>query len=150
MYRFCNYLCGAQVPYHYFRAISKMAFAVVWILLTYTLIKGTVIAGAKCQQVDTSAFYWYIVSNINIGVCSAIYICCSLFVKIQRNTNYFKASLWELWLPVFFTLILILPANFSTTALIFAMVLMLVFIGKYPLKYIGIIIGEEFCFLLFL
>jgi hypothetical protein len=37
---------------------------------------------------------------------------------------------------------------FSTTALIFAMVLMLVFIGKYPLKYIGIIIGSEFCFLL--
>jgi cell division protein FtsW len=44
----------------------------------------------------------------------------------------FKSSLWELWLPVFI-LVLILPANFS--ALIFAMILMLVFIGKYPLKY---------------
>ena len=36
----------------------------------------------------------------------------------------------------------ILPANFSTAALIFAMVTMLAFIGKYPLKYIGIIIGS--------
>jgi cell division protein FtsW len=35
----------------------------------------------------------------------------------------------------------ILPSNFSTTALIFAMIIMLVFIGKYPLKYIGVIVG---------
>jgi cell division protein FtsW len=33
----------------------------------------------------------------------------------------------------------ILPSNFSTTALIFAMIIMLVFIGKYPLKYIGVL-----------
>jgi cell division protein FtsW len=37
-------------------------------------------------------------------------------------------------------LALILPANFSTAALIFLMVIVLVFIGKYPLKYIGSII----------
>jgi cell division protein FtsW len=35
-----------RVPYHYFRAISKVALPVVWILLLYTLVKGTVIAGA--------------------------------------------------------------------------------------------------------
>jgi len=35
----------------------------------------------------------------------------------------------------------ILPANFSTSALIFSMVLMLAFVGKYPLKYIGIVVG---------
>jgi cell division protein FtsW len=38
------------------------------------------------------------------------------------------------------TLALILPANFSTAALLFAMVILLVFIGKYPLKYIGSVI----------
>jgi cell division protein FtsW len=35
-----------RVPYHY-RAISKVALPVVWILLLYTLVKGTVIAGAN-------------------------------------------------------------------------------------------------------
>jgi cell division protein FtsW len=49
-------------------------------------------------------------------------------------------SLKELWLPVFYNLMFILPSNFSTTALIFAMIIMLVFIGKYPLKYIGAIV----------
>jgi cell division protein FtsW len=37
-----------RVPYHYFRAISK-ALPVVWILL-YTLVKGTVIAGANASR----------------------------------------------------------------------------------------------------
>jgi cell division protein FtsW len=69
--------------------------------------------------------------------------------KTREEPLTFKSSLWELWLPVFITLILILPANFSTTALIFAMILMLVFIGKYPLKYIGIIIGSGILFLAF-
>jgi cell division protein FtsW len=50
-------------------------------------------------------------------------------------------SLWELWTPVFITIALILPANLSTAALIFAMVVMLAFIGKYPIKYIGVILG---------
>lgn len=41
----------------------------------------------------------------------------------------------------FLVLLLILPANFSTTALIFAMVCMLVFIGQYPIKYLATVIG---------
>ena len=53
----------------------------------------------------------------------------------------FQKSIIELWLPVFVTIILILPANFSTAGLIFVMVLMLAFIGKYPLKNMAAIIG---------
>jgi cell division protein FtsW len=52
-------------------------------------------------------------------------------------------------LPVFITLALILPANFSTAALIFAMVSMIAFVGKYPLRYIGTIIGAGALALLF-
>ena len=53
----------------------------------------------------------------------------------------FKESLIQLWLPVALIIILILPANFSTTAIIFSMILILAFIGGYPIKYIGYIIG---------
>ena len=52
-------------------------------------------------------------------------------------------------MPVAAVLILILPANFSTTAIIFAMTLMLTFIGGYPLKYLGFIIGTGLVILLF-
>jgi cell division protein FtsW len=138
-----------RVPYHYFRAISKMALPVVWILLIYTLVKGTVIAGANASR-------WIQVPFIGISFQTSTLASVVLFIFVARYLSKsretpitFKASLWQLWLPVSFTLILILPANFSTTALIFAMVLMLVFIGKYPLKYIGIIIGSGILFLAF-
>lgn len=138
-----------KVPYHYFRAISKVALPVVWILLTYTLIKGTVIAGANASR-------WIQVPFIGISFQTSTLASVVLFIfvarylsKTRENPIAFKASLWELWLPVFITLILILPANFSTTALIFAMILMLTFIGKYPIKYIGFIVGSGILFLAF-
>jgi len=138
-----------RVPYHYFRAISKVALPVVWILLLYTLVKGTVIAGANASR-------WIQVPFIGISFQTSTLASVVLFIFVARYLSKtreepltFKSSLWELWLPVFVTLILILPANFSTTALIFAMILMLVFIGKYPLKYIGAIVGSGILFLAF-
>jgi cell division protein FtsW len=138
-----------KVPYHYFRAISKVALPVVWILLLYTLVKGTVIAGANASR-------WIQVPFIGISFQTSTLASVVLFLFVARYLSKtrdvaitFKSSLWELWLPVFFTLILILPANFSTTALIFAMILMLVFIGKYPLKYIAAIVGSGILFLAF-
>jgi cell division protein FtsW len=61
--------------------------------------------------------------------------------KTRETPVTFKASFVELWIPVFITLMLILPANFSTTALMFVMVVMIAFVGKYQLKYIGYIMG---------
>ena len=39
-----------KVPYHYYKGISKIGLPVVWLLLAYTLIKGTVIAGANADR----------------------------------------------------------------------------------------------------
>lgn len=131
-----------KVPYHYFRAISKIGLPVVWILLAYTLIKGTVIAGANASR-------WIQIPFVGITFQTSTLASLVLFIYVARYLSKtreeeidFKESLKELWLPVFITLAFILPANFSTTALIFAMVIMLVFIGKYPMKYIGFIIGS--------
>jgi cell division protein FtsW len=130
-----------KVPYHYFRALSILALPVVWILLAYTMIKGTVIAGANASR-------WIQVPFIGITFQTSTLASIVLMVFVARYLSKkretpitFKNSLWELWTPVFITLGFILPSNFSTAALMFSMVLMLVFIGKYPLKYIGIIIG---------
>ncbi len=61
--------------------------------------------------------------------------------KIQDREVTFKETILPLWIPVFFTLILILPANFSTAAIMFVMIMMLSFIGGYPLKFLSVIIG---------
>ena len=62
--------------------------------------------------------------------------------KIQDRQVTFKESILPLWIPVFIVLALILPANFSTTAIIFTMIMMLAFIGGYPFKYLLIIVGS--------
>lgn len=138
-----------KVPYHYFRAISKVGLPVVWILLAYTLIKGTVIAGANASR-------WIQVPFIGISFQTSTLASIVLYIfvarylsKTREEPDTFKASLWELWTPVFITLMFILPANFSTTALIFSMILVLVFIGKYPMKYIAFIVGSGIVFLAF-
>ena len=138
-----------KVPYHYFKAVSKGALYIVWVLLAYTLIKGTVIAGANASR-------WIQVPFIGVTFQTSTLAAMVLFIFVARYLSKtrevpisFKSSIWELWLPVFITLVFILPANFSTTALIFSMVLMLVFIGKYPLRYIGIIVGSGIVFLAF-
>ena len=130
-----------KVPYQYFRTISKFLLPVVWILLVYTLFKGTVIDGANASR-------WIQIPFIGITFQTStlasivLYVFVARYLSKTRDTPItFKNSVWDLWTPVFITLMLIFPANLSTAALIFAMVMMLVFIGKYPLKYIGIILG---------
>ncbi|MEO8253474.1 MAG: FtsW/RodA/SpoVE family cell cycle protein, partial [Flavobacterium sp.] len=138
-----------KVPYHYFRSISKLLLPVVWVVLAITMIKGTVIGGANASR-------WLQIPFVGISFQPSAFAALVLFVFVARYLSKtrtepidFVESLKELWLPVFITLMFILPSNFSTTALIFSMVIMLVFIGKYPLKYIGIIIGSGVLFLTF-
>lgn len=138
-----------KVPYHYFRTISRLLLPVVWLLLIYTLLKGTVIEGANASR-------WIQIPFIGITFQTSTLASIVLYVFVARYLSKtresqitFQSSLWELWLPVFITIMLILPANLSTAALIFSMVMMLTFIGKYPLKYIGIIIGAGIVGLVF-
>jgi cell division protein FtsW len=130
-----------KIPYHYFRSFSRLLLPFAWVLLFYTLFKGTLVAGANASR-------WIQVPFLGITFQPSAFASIALLMyvarylsKTQEKDMTFKKSLLDLWAPVFFTLMLILPANFSTAALIFSMVLMLTFIGKYPLKNIGIILG---------
>ncbi len=138
-----------KVPFHYFRVISRIGLPFVWGLLALTLFKGTHIGGANASR-------WLQVPFIGISFQTSsiaaiiLYIYVARYLSKTRETPItFQASLLELWVPVFITLALILPANFSTTALMFAMVVMVAFIGKYPIKYIGFIIGVAIAGLVF-
>ncbi len=130
-----------RIPYHYFRALSMIMLPVVVLLLIYTLAQGTTISGANASR-------WIRVPFVGIGfqtstlasVVLMIYVARYL-TKIRDKKVRFVETLLPLWAPVFIILALILPANFSTTAIIFCMVLILAFLGGYPLKYLAMIIG---------
>jgi cell division protein FtsW len=130
-----------KIPYHYFRSISRFLLPFIWVLLAYTLFKGTVIAGANASR-------WIQVPFVGISFqpSAFAFIVMMIFVarylsKSREEPVTFKSSFIDLWLPVGITLLFILPANFSTAALMFLMIIILVFIGKYPIKYITAIIG---------
>lgn len=138
-----------KIPYNHFRFWSRFFLPVVWFLLIFVMIKGTVIEGANASR-------WLQVPIIGITFQPSTVAALFLYLYVARylaksrsETPSFQSSVFELWIPVFITLILILPSNFSTAALIFLMVLMLVFIGHYPLKYIGIIVVSGILFLTF-
>ena len=130
-----------KIPYRYFSGGSVLLLPVVFFLLIYTLAQGTTIGG-------TYASRWISIPFIGVGFQTSTLAGLVLMVYTSRylakNKDLkivFKESLIELWLPVALILILLLPANFSTTAIIFSMILILAFIGGYPIKYIGYIIG---------
>ena len=65
-----------------------------------------------------------------------------LLAKIKDIDVRFSQTILPLWIPTLFILLLILPANFSTTAIIFSMVILLCFVGGYPIKHLlGIVLS---------
>ena len=130
-----------KIKYHYYRTFSRLMLPIMWGLLIFTQLKGTVIAGANASR-------WIEIPIIGISFQTSTFALLVLMIYVSRYlakakediTNY-KKSFFELWIPVFITVGLILPSNFSTAALIFAIVLMLVFISNYPLKDLFITLG---------
>lgn len=129
-----------KTPYHYFKALSIFGIPLVILLLVYTLFKGTEIGGANASRWIQIPFVGVSFQTSTLAFIVLMIYVARYLAKVSDKEYTFKESVIELWLPVAAVLILILPANFSTTALIFSMVCMLIFIGYYPLKYLGYVL----------
>jgi cell division protein FtsW len=129
-----------KIPYRYFSGGSVLMLPIVIVLLIFTLMQGTTIGGANASRWIRIAGVGFQTSTL-AGLVLMVYVARYLARNKDKKIT-FKESAWQLWLPVLVILILILPANFSTTAIIFMMILMVTFIGGYPLKYLGFILGS--------
>ena len=130
-----------RIPYHYFKGLSMIALPIMMILLLLTLAQGTTIEGANAARwikvpVVGVTFQTSALASVVLLVYVARYM-----ARIKDEPVSFKQTLLPLWTPVFVVLGLILPANLSTALLIFAMVIMLVFVAGHPIKYIASILG---------
>ena len=122
---------------------------VVVILLIVTLLQGTTIDGANASRwinvpVVGFTFQPSTLASLVLMVFVARYLSKNNFEEVS-----FKSSILPLWIPILSVLLLILPANFSTTALIFVMIMMLSFLGGYPLKYLCLIAGSGILIFMF-
>ncbi|WP_242117657.1 FtsW/RodA/SpoVE family cell cycle protein [Aestuariivivens sediminicola] len=129
-----------KIPYRYFKGLSLIMIPVVLVLLGLTVIQGTTIEGASASR-------WIQIPFVGVSFQTSTFASVVLMVYVARYMSKikdkhisFKESILPLWLPVFLVLGFVLPSNFSTAAIIFLMVSILVFIGGYPIRYLGVII----------
>lgn len=130
-----------RINHKYFGPLSVIGIVVSVVLLFITLRSGQQIEGANASRwlqvpflgisLQTSAF---------AGLVLLLYIARSLSKRHAHEWNL-KNS-WVLYVPMGIVLMMIFPANFSTAALLFFSCVLVLFVGKYPLKYIGAMIGS--------
>ena len=123
-----------RIPYHYFKGISILALPVVILLLIYTNSQETIIQGANANRwieipIVGLSFQTSTLSGLVLIIYVAHYLDKKKFEKIKLKNSFFS-----LWIPIFLVVSLILPSNFSTAALMFLIVTILLFIGGYPIK----------------
>ena len=131
-----------KIPYRYFRGLSIVMMPLIVVLLVITMLQGTTIEGSNASR-------WIRIPIVDMSFQTSTLAAVVLLVyvarymsKIKDEVIPFKASILPLWIPVFLILALILPSNFSTTAILFVMVVILVFLGGYPIRHLLLIIGS--------
>ncbi len=130
-----------KIPYNYFKRISVIALPIMIVLLIITLMQGTQMRGANASRWLQIPFVGF---KFQTSVFAGLFLMTFVARYLDKNKDKeytFKDSFVNLWLWVGAMLIFILPANFSTTAILFFMVSVLAFIGGYPLKYLAGIWG---------
>lgn len=126
----------SKVPYKYFFNSSILFFCFAVLLVCWAISGGESIDGANASR-------WVRVAGFTFQPSELAKV--SLFVLLARNLiqykdrlNSFKASFFPILGPVLLICGLILPSNFSTSAIIFMISMIILFVGRYSLKWLGI------------
>ncbi|MBV7441529.1 FtsW/RodA/SpoVE family cell cycle protein [Weeksellaceae bacterium TAE3-ERU29] len=129
------------VDYRYFGGIAVLALPIVFGLLIWTIFQGTTIDGANASRwLKLPGLPLSIQTSTLASVTLMVYV--ARYLTITRNKELkFVQTLIPLFLPILLTVGLIFPANGSTALILFAMVMVLLFIGGFPLKYLITIAG---------
>ena len=131
----------SRVPFKYFYNSSIIFFAIAIILICWAISGGQTISGANASR-------WIRIAGFTFQPSELAKL--SLFVLLARNLVHhkdklhsFKQSFLPILGPVILICALILPSNFSTSAIIFMISFLIMFIGRFSLKWLGamLIIG---------
>ncbi len=128
-----------KIKYTYYSKIAQLALFAAIPLLLLTLVAGTNINEAN---------RWLTLPVINVSFQSSDFAKLALIMYLARILNKkqeqikdLKSAFIPVLLPVVIICGLILPANFSTAAILFATSVVVMFIGRLNFKYIMAMIG---------
>ncbi len=121
------------VKYTYYSRISQIGLWITFPLLFVTLVSGTNLNEAN---------RWLTVPIVNLTFQSSdvaklflIMYLARILSKKQELVQDFRKGFLPVIIPVVMVTLLILPANFSTAAILFVTCMVLMFIGRISLKY---------------
>jgi len=127
------------VKYTYYSRLSQIG-----LILTIPLLLVTLVSGTNLNEANR----WLTVPFINITFQSSdvaklflIMYIARVLSKNQEQIKEFRHGFLPAILPVIIICMLILPANFSTAAILFVTCIVLMFIGRVNLKYILALAG---------
>lgn len=128
-----------RVNYRYFAPLSLLILPLIVALLAFTLVGGHQVANAS---------RWVRIPFVNVtfqpSALASIVLLAYLARFMAKYGDHFT-SFKDTWLrgllPIAVVCGLILPANFSTAAIVFSLSMIVLFIGGFPLKYIMKIMG---------
>ena len=128
----------SRVPFKYFYNSSIIFFAIAIILICWAISGGQTISGANASR-------WIRIAGFTFQPSELAKL--SLFVLLARNLVHykdklhsFKQSFLPILGPVILICALILPSNFSTSAIIFMISFLIMFIGRFSLKWLGVML----------
>lgn len=125
------------VPYKYYLRLAQVFLYISIPLLMLTLVLGTSLNAAS-RWLTLPGIGLTIQTSDFAKVALIMYIARMLALK-QDEIKDFKKSFIPIILPVGLVCILILPANFSTAAMVFLVSICLMFIGRVSVKHIGLL-----------
>lgn len=128
-----------KVKFTYFSRISQIAIFFAAPLLLLTLIKGANLNEASRWLALPGTSLTFQTSDF-AKIALIAYLARILSNK-QEKIKDFKSGFIPVMIPVLLICGLILPANFSTAAVLFATSVVMMFIGRVNLKYIGSLLG---------
>jgi cell division protein FtsW len=133
-----------KVKYSYFSRISQIAIILAAPLLLYTLLKG-VSAGEAARWLAIPGTSLTFQTSDFAKLALITYVARMLSIK-QDVIKDFKQAFIPVVAPVAIICALILPANFSTAALLFLTCLILMFVGRMNTKHLLMLIGSGLVF----
>lgn len=139
--RHIGFLCGGMlivfivhmIPYRWIRIVSYLGLLISAVLLVFVLFKG---------HSENDAARWLVIGGVQfqpseLAKLSVIIVAADLISRIRENTKdewiYFRNTI--IMLLVICGLILL--ENFSTAAILFVVVFIMMFIGRISFKYLG-------------
>ena len=141
-----------KIPYNYFKGISILSLPLVIFLLIYTASQGNIVEGANASRWIKIPIVGLSFQTSNLASIVLITYVAHFISKKSVEKNNLKSNIIPLWLPIFFIIFIILPSNLSSAALLFFMILMVIYLGGYPFDHLigilslGIILVGMFVF----